>query len=66
MCLFIIILFFFLLFIRGVVSLKNPLVQEEVEYEMNRFFVHLHEIVEGLYFYCSLSLCVSVSEQNSS
>ena len=40
------------------------------------FFLHLHEIVEGLYFYCSLSVCVSVCvsvslcvrlcEQNSS
>ena len=25
-----------------------------------KFFLHLHEIVEGLYFHCSLSVCVSV------
>ena len=24
------------------------------------FFLHLHEIVEGLYFHCSLSVCVCV------
>ena len=24
------------------------------------YFLHLHEIVEGLYFHCSLSVCVSV------
>ena len=33
-------------------------------------FLHLHEIVEGSYFHCSLSVClsecVSVSEQNPS
>ena len=32
------------------------------------FFLHLHEIVEGLYFHCSLSVCVCVRnscEQNS-
>ena len=25
-------------------------------------FLHLHEIVEGLYFYCSLSVCLSVCD----
>ena len=33
------------------------------------YSLHLHEIVEGLYFHCSLSVCewvsLSVSEQNS-
>ena len=41
--------------------------------DLNRF-LHLHEIVEGLYFHCSLSVCLSVCvrvrliscEQNSS
>ena len=25
------------------------------------FFLHLHKIVEGLYFHCSLSVCVCLS-----
>ena len=28
---------------------------------MKTFFFHFHEIVEGLYFHCSLSVCVCLS-----
>ena len=36
----------------------NEILKEDLTFL--EYFLHLHEIVEGLYFHCSLSVCLSV------
>ena len=42
-------------------SIKISDLRSKVKATVTQYpFLHLHEVVEGLYFHCSLSVCVSV------